>query len=98
MPLWRRNTEPFFFLFLDDDAWGDHHHEAVGFAADGDVLEESIDIRHLRQERHAEFVAAFGEPLDAAEQHGSAVGHADRSNDRYERERGQLNGDTGRIL
>jgi hypothetical protein len=31
------NAEALFFLFLDDDAWRDHHHEAFGGPADRDV-------------------------------------------------------------
>ena len=59
----RRDAQPFFFLFLNDDAWRDHHHEAVGFAADGDVSEQPVDVRHLRQQRHAEFVATFAKAV-----------------------------------
>ena len=82
-----------FFLFLDDDPRRDHHHQAVGLAADADVLEQSIDVGHLGEERHAEFIAAFAQPLDAAQEHGSAVGHADRRDDRHEGERRQLDRD-----
>jgi hypothetical protein len=34
-----RNAKPFFFLFLDDDPWCDHHHEAVRLTSDRDVAE-----------------------------------------------------------
>ena len=85
--------EPLFFLFLDDDPRRDHHHQALRFAADADVLEQTVDVRQLAEDRHAELVAAFAQPLDAAQEHRAAVGHADCRADRYEREAGQLDRD-----
>ena len=80
----------FFFLFLDDDARRHHQHEAVGRAAKADVLEEAVDIRHLREDWHAEFVATFAESLDAAQEHRAAVGHADSGGDGGEEKLRQL--------
>src|SRR5262245_61085665 len=34
-------------LFLDDDAWRDHHQQALRLAADTDVFEQPVDVRHL---------------------------------------------------
>lgn len=56
---WRKDSEPFFLLFLDDDAWRNHHHQALGFAADAHVLEQPVDIRQLVEDGHAELVAAL---------------------------------------
>jgi hypothetical protein len=58
---------------------------------DTDVLEQSADVRHFAEHRHAAFVAAFAEPLDAAQQHRTAVRHAHRRCYRDEGERRQLN-------
>ena len=87
------NAQAFFFLFLDDDPRRDHHHQALGFAADADVLEQAVDVGKLAQDRHAELVAAFAQALDAAQQHRAAVGHADRGGHRDEREVRQLHRD-----
>ena len=55
------DAELLFFLFLDDDSRRDHHHQALGFAADADVLEQAVDVGNLVEQRHAELVAAFAE-------------------------------------
>src|SRR5205085_8113981 len=86
----RGDAQPFFFLFLDNDAGGHHHHQALRFAANADVFEQSVDVGELAEDRHAELVAPFAEAFDAAEQHRSAVWHADRGRYGYERERWQL--------
>ena len=44
------NAQSLFFLFLDDDPRRDHHHQALRFAADADVLEQAVDVRQLAQE------------------------------------------------
>lgn len=62
----RLDSEFVLFLFLDDDSWGDHHHQALGFAANGRVLEEPVDVRKFGQHGDAEFAAAFAQSLDAA--------------------------------
>ena len=56
-----------FLFFLNDDPRRDHHHQALGIAADAHVLEEAADLGHLRENRHAAFVAPFAESLDAAQ-------------------------------
>src|SRR5215213_8819411 len=37
-------AELIFLFLLDDDSGGDHHHEALGGAADADVLEQAADV------------------------------------------------------
>ncbi len=44
-PLWRGNSQLLFLFFLDNDAWCDHHHQALSRPTDADVFEESIDVR-----------------------------------------------------
>ena len=56
-----------FFLFLDDDTWCHHHHQAFRFTADTDVFEQSIDVRHLAEHRHATFDASFTQSFDTAQ-------------------------------
>src|SRR5688500_16907095 len=68
----------FLFLFLNDDSRSDHQHQAARFAADADVAEDAVDVGQLAEQRHAALAAAFAQPLDAAEQHRAAVGHAHR--------------------
>ncbi len=48
-----------FLFLLNDDAWRDHHHEALRLTANSHVLEQTIDVRQLAKHRHALFVAAF---------------------------------------
>ena len=42
--LLRLHAQFLFFLFLDDDSRRDHHHQALGFAADAHVLEQPVDV------------------------------------------------------
>src|SRR6185369_1807898 len=92
----QRDAEQFFLFFLDDDARRDHQHQAFRFAADAGVLEETADVRNLVQDRHAGHRAAFAQPLHAAEQHRSAVGHADGRRDVDDFEYWLLHGDRRR--
>lgn len=55
----RGDAELFLFLLRDDDPWSDHHHEALRLATDAGVLEEPVDVRDLREHRHAELIAAL---------------------------------------
>ena len=85
-----RDAHLLFLLFLDDDAGGDHHHQAGGVTADAGILEQAVDVGDLVEDQHPVFVAVLAEPLDAAQQHGASVGHADGGRHGDEGERRQL--------
>ena len=93
--LLRLHAQFLLFLFLDDDAGGDHHHQALGFAPDGRVLEEPVEVRNLIKHGHAGLGASFAQSLDAAQQDGAAVRHANGRGHGDKGEGGQLNGGAG---
>ena len=62
-----------------------------GVAAGADVVEQAVEVGNLVQNRHAVLQPLLrSEPLDAAQEHGAAVGHADRGRNRGKGEGGQL--------
>ena len=82
-------------FLLDDDPWRDHQHQAVCIASDGDVAEQTADVRNLAEHRHTAFGASFAHPLDSTEQNRSTVRHTHRRADLGECEGRQLDGRTG---
>ena len=70
------DAEFLFFLFLDNDARRNHHHEAGSFSTNTDVTEKTVDVWKFAQHRHALLIATFAECFDTTEQNRSAIGHA----------------------
>jgi hypothetical protein len=54
-----RRLKQALFLFLDDDARRNHHQQALRCAADADVPEEAVNVRHFTEDRHAELRSAL---------------------------------------
>ena len=47
------------FIFLNDDARSDHHHQTAGFLADPMVAEQTADVRNLADQGHSGFRSAL---------------------------------------
>ena len=58
------------------------------------VLEQSVDIRNVAEERNSGFGSTFGHPFDTAHQDRSTIRHTDHRIDGREREHRQLNRNT----
>ena len=61
--------------------WGVTMIIRLGVAADADVAEEAVDQRRLGEDRDAVLDPLLGHRLDAAQQHGAAVGDGDGRRD-----------------
>src|SRR5437879_1509387 len=56
------------FLLVDDDPRRHHQQDTLRLAAVADVLEETVEVRNLTQDRRPELVAALRQALQAAQE------------------------------
>lgn len=62
---------------VDDDLRLDQNQERTFIAHVGAVVEQTVDDRHLGEDRHADFPFGLARGVQAAEQQRSAVGAGD---------------------
>ena len=80
-----------FQFLLNDDSWCYHHHQVRRLVTDTNVLEQSVDIRKVAEERNARLSTAFRHPLDSTHQDSTAVRNTDHRTDRGNRNHRLLN-------
>ena len=47
------------FFLLNDDSRCDHHHQALRFTTDTNILEQSVDVRNVVEDWQTTLITAF---------------------------------------